>query len=86
MKRYIHTHTHTPTGLLDVECSIFGKFFRKFPKFIYWKAPVEELQRGNLATSRPALGLNNRLSSFSYLDSEPAAKRLIRRRYVYLGA
>lgn len=31
-------------GLIDVECSTFGKFFRKFPKYVYWKAPLRGIE------------------------------------------
>ncbi|EZG67806.1 putative transmembrane protein [Gregarina niphandrodes] len=63
-------------GLLDVECSIFGKFFRKFPKFIYWKCPLNKTE----TLSRPALGLNNRLSSFSWLELERLRSRSKKKR------
>eukprot|EP01054_Gregarina_sp_Poly1_P010033 Gregarina_sp_Poly_1__10032@NODE_672_length_6835_cov_143_220597_g507_i0_p1_GENE_NODE_672_length_6835_cov_143_220597_g507_i0NODE_672_length_6835_cov_143_220597_g507_i0_p1_ORF_typecomplete_len873_score71_72DUF900/PF05990_12/2_6e21Abhydrolase_6/PF12697_7/0_069_NODE_672_length_6835_cov_143_220597_g507_i030895707 len=68
-------------GLLDVECSVFGNFFRKFPKFIYWKLPPvkEDNVQRQLSRVLPAPGLNNRQISFSYLEQETGSRRRSRR-------
>eukprot|EP01053_Blabericola_migrator_P003462 Blabericola_migrator_1__3461@NODE_2021_length_3404_cov_112_009290_g1284_i0_p2_GENE_NODE_2021_length_3404_cov_112_009290_g1284_i0NODE_2021_length_3404_cov_112_009290_g1284_i0_p2_ORF_typecomplete_len508_score54_24_NODE_2021_length_3404_cov_112_009290_g1284_i017673290 len=74
------TSSNFEFGLLDVECSVFGNFFRKFPKFVYWKVPSFKegtVQKGGRIVPSPLL--HNRQISFSYLEQEAKSRHRSRR-------